>query len=237
MNLLTVTDIQNFAPELDLSLYSTTTVSGMISQAQSRAASFCSVNGFELATETNERAKALISNEGELIIAVRRKPIVTVTAIKLEKGGFSTTLTLNDSNSNPMYQVPFPGNRLHFPNSYLYATGTYLAGGSTQFLTLKGARVFSNITYIAGYDPGATPGTNWSFPGTAPSVPDDLKMALINYFRDIWSKKNNPDGLTGFTQGSYSAQYGVNSQGKTRAILEAEDILMNGDYVRIEQFG
>lgn len=235
-NLLTVTDIQNFAPELDLSAYSATTISGMISQAQSRAASFCSVTGFELAQETNERGRALIDNTGTLIISVRRKPIVSVASITLEKGGFSTALTLNGSNNSPMYQVPYPGNRIHFPNSYFYATGTYLAGGSTQLLSLKGAKLFYNITYSGGYDPLAAQNTNWNFPTTAPAVPDDLKLALIDYFRDIWSKRNNPAGLSGFTQGSYQEQYSSNAEGKSRIIQEAEDLLMNGDYNRVEIF-
>ena len=226
--ILTPADVTTYAPELDLSQYNTTTISGMLRQAQARAEQFCSVKGFELANESQEELRALISNTGELTVFTRRRPIRSVSAITLRKGGFSTNMVLTQG-STQLYQIPYPYYSVVFPNSYFYMTGTYLAGGSSQLITLKGANVFADITYSAGYD---TTQPDDSDTG----VPSDLKYAIMLYFRDILAKRNNPAGLQSFSQGSYSESYGSNKEGKSRLILEAEDTLMNGDYVRIELF-
>jgi hypothetical protein len=219
-SIITQADIQNYAPELDLSAYSATTISGMCSRATNRAAQFCSVDGFDLIQSTGEVDKARISNTGELMISTRRRPIVSVTSISLQKGSFTTSLTLNDTSGNPLYQVPHPGNKLVFPNTYFYATGTYLAGGSTQLLSLRGAGVFYNISYLAGFQ---TP-------------PDDLKYAVMLYFRDEYLLQYNTKGLSGFTQGSYSESFNnnANAKGRTALIMQAEDALTNGGYQRSE---
>jgi hypothetical protein len=218
-SILSKADITNYAPELDLSSYSDATISGMLSQATNRAVQFCSVKGFDYTTETDEQDRAYISNDGELQISVRRRPIVSVSAISLVKGGFSTNLVLTDTATpaNPLYQIPTPGNKLVFPNSYFYLTGTYLAGGSSQLYTLRGAKVNYKITYVGGYQ----------------NIPDDLKYACMLYFRDQYAKRNNPSGLSSFTQGSYSETNSSN-KGKSSLVLEAEDVLMNGGYARTE---
>jgi len=214
------TDIQNFAPELDLSSYNAATISGMCSQATNRAAQFCSVDGFDFTTVTGEVDRALISNDGELVISTRRRPIVSVSSIVLKKGGFSTTLVLTDTAGNNLFQIPHPNNKLVFPNSYFYLTGTYLAGGSSQLYTLRGAKVFYEMAYTAGYQ----------------TIPDDLKYACLLYFRDQYSKKFNTRNLSSFTQGSYSESYSGNSNkhGKSPLELEAEGVLMSGGYARME---
>lgn len=216
-SILTQADITAYAPELDLTAYSAATISGMLSQATMRAAQFCSVNGFDLFNETAETDRAYISNDGELIISVRRRPIVTVSSIKLIKGGFSTTLVLNSSGVQ-LYQVPTPGNKLVFPNSYFYLTGTYLAGGSSQLFTLRGAKVFYEMDYTGGYQ----------------TIPDDLKYAVMLYFRDIMQQQYNINGVGSFTQGSYSESRAPIIGGKSYLIQQAEDILMNGGYARME---
>jgi hypothetical protein len=219
-SILTKADIQAFAPELDLSSYSDATISGMCSQATNRATQFCSVKGFDFATETNETDRAYISNEGELHISVRRRPIVSVTSINLVKGGFTTALTLTDTNGAALYQLEYPGNKIVLPNSYLYMSGTYLAGGSSQLFTLRGARVFYQMTYAGGFQ----------------TIPDDLKYAVMLYFRDVYQKQFNTQQMSSFSQGSYSENYaGVNNtKGRSNYIQEAESILMNGGYVRLE---
>lgn len=218
-NILTTAELAQYAPDLDTTGFSDTTLSGIISQATNRIAKFCNVKGFEQATETDETDRTLISNKGELVIAVRRRPIVSVSAISIVRGGFSTNLTLTDSSGNALYQIPTPGNRLHLPNAYLYATGTYLAGGSSQLYTLKGANTFYKITYIGGYA----------------QMPDDLKQACVLYMRDIITKQFNPTGAQSFSQGSYSVNFGAGTaDGDSRLIKEAKDILMQGSFVRVE---
>lgn len=220
-SILSKQDILDFAPELDLSSYSDATISGMLSQATQRAVQFCSVTGFDFVTTVDETDRAYISNDGELMISARRRPIVDVQAISLNKGGFHTDLVLtNPSNGSniPLYQVPTPANKIVFPNSYFYLTGTYLAGGSSQLFTLRGAKMFYKMTYTGGYQ----------------VIPDDLKYAVMLYFRDIYAKRYNVQNLTHFSQGSYSETKAQSVGGRSPLVQEAEDTLMNGGYVRME---
>lgn len=222
-SIITAADIQNYAPELDLSQYNAATISGMCAQATSRAASFCNVEGFDFAQQVDEMDRAYISNDGELQISVHRRPIIEVTSVSLVKGGFSTDLNLTDS-GNDLFQIPYPGNKFVFPNSFFYLTGTYLAGGSSQLYTLRGAKVFYKMSYYGGWQ----------------TIPDDLKLACVLYFRDIMSNRGrtgvNGAPLTGFTQGSYSENYASsgNKNGVSSFVLEAQGILMNGGYCRVE---
>lgn len=223
-NILTKADIQNYAPELDLSVYNDTTISGMISQATERAAGYCNVAGFDFQAVTNETDRAYISNEGDLTISVRRRPIVSVNSISLVKGGFSTSLTLTASGTGNLYQIPYGNTKLVFPNSYFYLTGTYLAGGASQLYTLRGARVMYQASYAGGYQ----------------TIPDDLKYAVSLYFRDIYSKRGaigqSGASISSFSQGSYSENYVQNNDkvGRSAYVKEAEDVLLNGDYARVE---
>lgn len=220
-SILSQQDILDYAPELDLSAYSAATISGMLSQATQRAVQFCSVTGFDFTTTVDETDRAYISNDGELMISVRRRPIVEVQAISLNKGGFSTSLVLTNPSGNtniPLYQIPTPGNKLVFPNSYFYLTGTYLAGGSSQLFTLRGAKMFYKMTYKGGYQ----------------VIPDDLKYAVMLYFRDIYSQRFNIQNLSSFTQGSYSESKAPIVGGRSQLVMMAEDALTNGGFVRME---
>lgn len=217
-SIITKSDIANFAPELDLSEFSDTTISGMCSQATKRAEGFCNVSAFDFGQTTDETDRAYISNDGELVVSVRRRPIVSISSVSLIKGGFSTTLNLTDTNGNNLYQIPYPGYKFVFPNSFFYLTGTYLAGGSSQLYTLRGAKVFYKMTYYGGYQ----------------TIPDDLKYACVLYFRDIFAKKSNPAGLQSFSQGSYSETASSDRSGRSNLVKEAEDVLLNGDFVRVE---
>lgn len=217
-SILTKQDLQNFAPEIDLSQYSDATISGMLSQATNLAANFCSVRGFDFAQEVDELDSARISNEGNLMISVRRRPLISVSSVSLVKGGFSTSLNLTDTNGNALYQIPTPRNKFVFPNSFFYLTGTYLAGGASQLYTLRGAKVNYKMTYYGGWQ----------------TIPDDLKYACILYIRDILAKRTNPQGLQSFTQGSYSETRSANKAGKSNLVLEAESVLKTGGYVRSE---
>lgn len=220
-SILTPADIAAYAPELDLSSFTTATISGMLSQATLRAAAFCGVAGFDFQTVVDETDRTRISIEGDLQVSVLRRPIVTISGISLVRGSFSTSMVLTQNGTN-LYQIPTPGNKVVMPNSYLYLTGTFLAGGSSQLLTLRSANTFYKITYAGGYQ----------------TIPDDLKYAVILYFRDIYAQRAvgaNGAPLAGFTQGSYSENYaGGSKSGKSFLVQQAESALMNSGYARLE---
>lgn len=221
-NLITAQDISDFAPDLDTSAFSATQLSGLINQASARMAQFCNVKEFVLGTYT-DTDRARISNKGELVINARVRPIQSLVSATLKRGGFSTSLVLTDSSGNNLYQIPDPGNRIHFPNSYLYMTGTYLAGGASQLMALRFADMFVTTTYVAGYDPAA--------------IPADLKDAAMLWVQDIIARRNNRDGVASFSQGSYSVNYGKNSDdGDSPIMNQAKSILMAGGYVKVGSY-
>lgn len=219
-NIITSTDIASYMPDLDTSAYSATTMSGIITQAQTRAAQFCNVNGFEFQADV-DTDRAMINNKGELVISFHRRPVVTgqIQSIILTRGAFSTTLMLTDGNGNPNYTIPDPGNRMHLPNSYLYATGTYLPGGSSQLLTLKAADLFYTVNYVGGYQ----------------AIPFDLKDALLLFVQDTIARRINRSGVTSFSQGSLSMSFGPSSS-DSAPISTAQQLLTQGGYVRPEIF-
>ncbi len=218
-NLIAAQDISDFAPDLDTSSFSATTLSGIISRASQQVVAFCNVKDFALGTYT-DTDRARISNEGELIINTRVRPIQSVQSITLEKGGFSTSLVLSQG-STLLYQIPDPANRIHFPNSYLYASGSFLAGGSSQLVSLKYANVFCTTTYTAGYQ----------------TIPDDLKDACSLWAIDIIMRRANRAGVQSFSQGSLSMNFGRNAKdGDSSNVKEAKSILLQGDYVKVGGF-
>lgn len=220
-NLIDVTDFTAFAPDVDLTLFPTATLSGVINQASTQIVNYCAVKGFDYQTETAEVDRAALSPMGELMIAFRRRPVALsdVTTVQLKKGGFSTTLSLTDTNSVPLYQIPHPGQRLYYPSSYLASAGTLILGGSTQLVTMRGADVFTSVTYNGGYQNG---------------IPSDLKLACVLWVRDLLAWQYNNTGATSFTQGSYSSNFGADAD--SRFLKQAKRLLNQGGYRRVSQF-
>lgn len=226
-NYLTQQELQTFAPDLDLSAFTPTTISGVISRASARVNAICQVKGLDLATEICERDRAAISGLGELFINVRRRPIQnwntsspSISAIRLTKGQFSVSLQLMNGNPGtaPLYQISHPGNTVHYPSAYLAGTGTLMIGGSAQLMTLKGADVFYEIDYTGGYA----------------TIPDDVKEATTLIVRDILSRRYNAQGADTLRQGSMTVHF--NNTQKTPFIGTAVDMLYQGGYVRSSVF-
>lgn len=218
-NLITAQDLSDFAPDLDTSAFSATTLSGIISQASNSIAKYCNVKDFALGQYT-DTDRARISNNGELVINTRVRPIQSVVSIALVRGSFSTNLTLTQGGT-PLYQIPDLGHRIHVPNSYLYLTGTYLAGGQSQMLNLKAANMFCTTVYVAGYQ----------------TIPDDLKDACVLWTTDIIMRRLNRAGVQSFSQGSLSMNFGKKADnGDSPNISEAKTILMQGNYVKVGSF-
>jgi len=216
-NLITAQDLADFAPDLDTSAYTSTTISGIISQATAEITQFCSVKDFVFGTYT-DKDRARITNKGELVINPRVRPVVSVQSVRLKRGGFSTNLTLTDSAGNPLYDIPDPGDRIHIPNSYLYLTGTYLAGGNSQMMTLQAAQLWAEVSYTAGWQ----------------TIPQDLKDICILWVQDIVMRKINRAGAQSFTQGSLSINFGKsNRNGDSPMLMQAKYMLNQGGYNKV----
>lgn len=207
-NYIATTDLSAYAPELDTSQYTSQTLSGIIARATEQINTYCNVKGFEVATETAETDRARINPAGELVIPVRRPQIIEVSAIRLVHGSYSVSLLLAN-NGDLIYQVPYPGARLHYPDSYLDVSGTLIQGATTRLLALRGSKIFYEIDYTGGYV----------------NIPGPIKEACTLLVRDIISTRNNQDGVSGFSQGSYSVQFGNDKSGESKLVKMAKTLL------------
>lgn len=214
-NLITQAEIEAYAPDLDLSLYSAATISGMISRASERVRNYCDVEGFFKAAVTSERDRATISPQGELTISFRRRPVVAadVSAIRLVQVDISQDVTLTIDGA-PSFFIPNPGTYMILPTNFLITHGTGL-------MLLRSADLFYEIDYTGG------------FATDIADLPPDLKEATTLYIRDMLAKRLNPMGAQSFSQGSVSMSMGYSSgRSKSALIQEAQDILNAGNFVR-----
>ena len=213
-NILTKEDLQNYAPDLDLTKYGDTTISGMIASATKQLASFCNVKGFDYRLET-DKAKTKISNSGDLMVWVSRPPVSEVLSMNVFRGGFSADLTIDDGNGNSYLTIEDPGYRITLPGYYMTMTGTYLAGGGAQLVSLRGSGLWTNVQYYGGYQ----------------EIPADLKQAVVLQMRDTISEVPQA-GVDRFDQGTYSETRSASKGGQSKIAQQAADILNRGGYVR-----
>jgi hypothetical protein len=218
-SILTETELRNLAPDLDLSPYSAATISGMINAATLRMQNFCNVTGFDQQTVTGERTRTKVTTDGDLVVRVKRKPIVSVSAIRISKGAMATDITLTDGAGNALYDIDSSATAVYVTGAGLTYLGRF-QDGAMSLVSLRNIRAFTTISYVGGYS----------------TITDDLKQACVLYVRDIVSTKANPSGVDSFSQGSYSVTFTSNSSGKSKLALQAEQILQDGDYVNVDIF-
>lgn len=211
-NLITKQELQDYAPDLDLSGLSDATISGMINRASARVQEFAQVDGFFKATVTDERSRAVVAANGDLIYSFRRRPVADgdLTTLTLVGVNSSQNLSLTEGGSR-IYYIPEPGNVVVYPSNYLIAHGTGL-------IAFRSADLFLEVDYVGGY---ATDIAN---------IPPTLKEATTLYMRHMLQRKNNPGGMKSFSQGSVSVTYAEG--GTSKLVEEAEDLLTRGGFVR-----
>lgn len=216
-NLITQTELEQYAPDLDLSLFSSATISGMISRASNKVKNYCHVDGFFKAAVTSERDKAQINAQGELVISFRRRPVQDgdVSAIRLVTVDVSQELTLeSESDGSRFYFIPDPKTYLIYPSNFLISHGTGL-------ISLDAANLLYEIDYTGGYATDIA------------DIPPELKEAATLYLRSMVNKRLNPSGATSFGQGAINMSFGTNKNGKDQNVQEAESILNEGGFVRV----
>lgn len=208
---ISVQFVKDNAPYLDLSHYSDTTVSGMISRASDMVNNFTD-RDFEFSTVTNEKADTVIDNWGNIVISPRKAPIVpdSITSLNVVYGTTEVNLTV-ESSGEPVYDVPDPYWRVIYPNeSVLLMTGPTVI----DLPSLRELETYTEISYTGGYQ----------------DVPGDIQEATLLFLLDMFSKRQNMSGAESVTQGAITVSYGSRS-GKSDFALDAETILMK--YKRI----
>lgn len=214
-NLITQAELEQYAPELDLSQYNAATISGMISRASEQVRNYCHVKGFFKTAVVGERDRAQISPNGDMTISFRRRPVEDgdISAIRLVGVDISQDLTLNQG-SGSIYFIQEPGTYMIYPSNYLISHGKGL-------ISYELSDLFYEIDYVGGYATDIA------------DLPPDLKEAASLYIRDMLARKYNPTGAQSFGQGSINMSFGYSGgRSKSALIQAAEDILNSGNYIR-----
>lgn len=201
------------APEITITEFSASTFSGILTDATAWINNFCEVPTLLQSTIANEQSQTNITGMGDLIIYPMVRPIQSVQGINIVKGGFSTSLTLTNGSGLNYFQVPFPANKIIYPSSYLAGQGTLMIGGSQQLVTLRGANVYTNLSYTAG------------FPTVSGVVTEqNLIRAAVLVTKAILAERYNIVGANSFHQGDI----GVSFKSASAYYDEAAAILNNG---------
>lgn len=213
-NLITIDDLNNYAPDLDTSSFNTTTTSGIITRASEMVRRYCNVDGFLRTAVTGEKDRANVNTEGELVISLKRRPLTSaadISAIRLSYVDVDVDLELTDGNSQYIPQI-IEGRTIIYPSQFIILHGSGLFG-------LRYSNTFYEIDYTAGYN-----GVN--------NVPDDLKEAVTLMVRHLVNRKNNSLGARSFSQGALSINFGDQKGANDMFVSEAKTILDEGGYVR-----
>lgn len=220
-NYISASELQNtYAPFLDYTGLSATTLSGMIASASRWVDTFTNApKGWDRETVTNETYQSGIntntSADGNLRIALLKRPLVSaddITQIQIALGGFTTNLTLT-SDGDSVLHVPAPGWEVTYPNTWLVSTGTLLT--NQRLSSLRSYEYFVNLSYTAGYA----------------SIPGDIKFATALVVQSIMAKRYNAVGASMFRQGSMQIEFSRGGKQDNPLIEEAKSYLK--DYVRV----
>ena len=220
-NLITTAQFAQFAPEVDITPYTDATLSGIINQATQWINAACEVPSLLQSTIIGEEGRGAIGPSGDLVIFPLVRPIQSVSAIRLVKGGFSTTLTIagiSAQTGGPLnfYQVPTPGNKIVYPSSYLAGQGTLMIGGSQQLVSLRGAGVDYQLDYSAGV--------------TLPVADFKLVRACVLVVKAILMERYNSMGADSMRQGAVGLSW---KNGEPVFYEQAQEILDKGGYHRV----
>lgn len=215
MNYITQDEFAARYPATNLSQFSASTISGMISEASQYVDNFCQVDGFDLRTVIAEKVEATITNTGDFLFYPRRTPVSAVYSINLSRGSFSLDLT-TVSGTGSLVQIPTRGTSFRYPSTFQTSVGTFTIN---DLAALRGENLLATVNYLGGYE----------------TIPGPIKVATMLVLRDMVNRATlNVAGASSVTQGGITIKYSEkkdgNNDGKSDDIRDAEVMLQ--DYVR-----
>lgn len=202
-------EFRDATPGLDLSKYTETTLSGVLTRATARAERYIEYTlPFEVIT--GEKMNGTIDAHGDLTIFPRKKPIRSIDAVSIVKGPFNASLSISNRTD-----IPTSLDRVTI-DSHTVIISEFL---SIDFYHLREQSFYVKVDYSAGfymYD-----------------RPQDIIDAIILYARDEVARSFNPVGASEIKQGAVTIKYNTSSisggrkatNGKSDLILDAEAIL------------
>lgn len=204
-NLITVSEISELAPDLDLSAYTDPTLSGMISGASKQVSDYLRYTPI-VENIVDELKDGKITSEGDLLIYPEKIPVVSVSSVELTKGTSTVTVSLSDGENN-RYNIPV--NRRHIRFNY---SDVLLAGNPVvlDVYSLRNTQFYIKYSYRGGYEVSA--------------LPYVFKQATVLYLRDALSRTQNPSGAKRISQGGISLEFSQKN-GKSDLVEDAERLL------------
>lgn len=209
LNLITVSELGLYAPEINTSKYTQETISGMISMASKQVGDYLGYT--PLAEDLVLQVSANVTTEGDLLIFPPKIPVQSVTAISLQKGSQTINVGLTNG-ANNRYNVDYTKRNIRIPYSEVFLTGTAVF---VNFYELRGRTFYANLTYRGGFE--------------ASQLPQTIKLATLMYMRDILANPMNVAGATRYSQGNISFDF--DTENKSKFVSQAEKLL--GPYRQI----
>jgi len=197
---ITINELKSEYPQ-DYSAYTNEALTSLIEKATDKVDDYCE-QSFNLETITDEISKAYIDADNSLVVFPRKKPIQTLTSLKIVKGDAEVELTLTDSNGSFSYTIPTTKDRIILPVDDITLNSVDLL----DFSTLRNVDFYSKITYTAGYS----------------TIPNIIKEATALFTLDSIARRSNLSGATSINQGGISITYG---NGRSDLVKDAERLL------------
>jgi hypothetical protein len=212
LNLITVTEFGQYAPEIDTSKFIPDTVSGIISQASRQVSDYLEYT--PLAEDiVDELAQGMVTTEGDLLIFPQKVPVQSVSAIGINKGTITVSLTLSNTAGINRFNLDLTRRNIRYPYNELTLQGQVLF---TNLYALRSTQFFTKISYRGGFEVSALPAV--------------IKQATILFAKDIFATQYNQMGASSLRQGAVSFTFGAN--GESNFIKSAKRLL--GPYRRIK---
>lgn len=207
MNILTVNEFNSYAPEVDTSLYSEPTISGMLSQATTMVEDYL---GYTVYAEdiSNELLEGLVTTEGDLLVYPAKVPVISVSSLSITKGTTTLNMTITDDNDVAKYNIERTRRTIRFP------AGEIVLNGNTtfnNFYSLRGSQFYTKLSYRAGYEPS--------------DLPSVFKLACTLYMREVLAEAMNTAGAKRISQGGISYEYFERDDSKSDLVKDAERLL------------
>lgn len=209
VNLITVAEFGQYAPEVDTSKFDAPTISGIIAQASKNVSDHLLYTPIQEVI-VDEQIQGQVSNEGDLVIRPLKLPVQSVSAIALTRGVDTLNLTLQDSSNVNKYNIDTTKRTVKYPSNELAFNQATISFGLTDFYSLRGAPFLVKVSYVGGW--------------TLSELPATIKQATILFVRHILAAQYNIGGATRISQGSVSMDF-LNRQGKSNFELQAERLL------------
>ena len=214
MNYISNQQFSDFSPEVDTTLYTTATLSGMITRASAQIDDFL---GYSLLREdiTDEKCSGMVDADNNLIVYTRKRPINSVSSVKIVKGTYSGTVGLT-SGSLATYDIPVTADRIIFPTADL----TLETVSILDWAALRTTSFFTKVSYNAGY---------YGY-----EIPQPIQQACQLLTMDLIARKQNIAGASEIRQGGISMKF-ASSTGDSDLVKDAEKLL--APYIRIAPIG